>query len=499
MLFNSMQFLIFLPIVLLVYYVIRWQNIKTLWLLAASYYFYMCWNAKYALLLLTSTVVTYISGLLIDRIGNSDRAIQKKIKLKKIVVASSFGINLSILFYFKYSNFVFDILGQAFNKIGIELNVPTFDVLLPVGISFYTFQALSYTMDIYRGEIYAEKNFVRYALFVSFFPQLVAGPIERSKNLLKQLAVLKKFDVEKAKKGIMLMLWGFFLKIVIADRAAIFVNTIYGDYTSYEGWYITVATMLFAVQIYCDFYGYSVIAIGAAKILNIDLMENFEAPYLSTSVADFWRRWHISLTSWFKDYLYIPLGGSRKGKIRKNINKMIVFLVSGLWHGTSLSFVVWGGLNGAYQILGDIFKPIRDKFVKIFKLNRDSIAHKAVQVLITFVLINFSWIFFRANRLKEAIAIIKQMFKIDNKWIFFDKSLFKCGLDERNFLMLVICILVLIIADYFKRKGIKLHEIILKQDYWFRWIFIAFAVLFILTFGIWGPGYDAANFIYFQF
>ena len=205
MLFNSMQFLIFFPIVLMVYYVIRWKSVKTLWLLVASYYFYMCWNAKYALLLLTSTVVTYVSGLLIDKIGNSNREINKKLRLKKIVVAFSFGINLVILFYFKYSNFVFDILGQAFNGIGIELNVPTFDILLPVGISFYTFQALSYTMDVYRKEIYAEKNFIRYALFVSFFPQLVAGPIERSKNLLKQLAVLKKFDVEKAKKGIMLM------------------------------------------------------------------------------------------------------------------------------------------------------------------------------------------------------------------------------------------------------------------------------------------------------
>lgn len=220
--------------------------------------------------------------------------------------------------------------------------MPVFDIILPVGISFYTFQALSYTMDVYRNEIYAEKNFFRYALFVSFFPQLVAGPIERSKNLLKQLGMPKKFNFEKVKEGILLMLWGYFLKMILADRIAIFVDSVYGDYQTFSGYYIAVATILFAIQIYCDFSGYSIIAMGAAKILDIDLMENFDAPYYSSSVAEFWRKWHISLTSWFKDYLYIPLGGSRKGKFRKNFNKMIVFLVSGLWHGANLSFVVWG-------------------------------------------------------------------------------------------------------------------------------------------------------------
>lgn len=311
MLFNSINFLIYFPIVLVIYYIVP-NKIKSLWLLIASYYFYMCWNAKYAFLLFASTFVTYASGLLIEKVKKIGCADKKRENLKRWVVAGSFIINLGILFYFKYFNFTIDMIVKVFGKIHIQLNVPSFDIILPVGISFYIFQALSYTMDVYRDEIYAERNFFKYALFVSFFPQLVAGPIERSKNLLKQLAVPKRFEFEKAKDGFLLMLWGYFLKIVLADRIAIFVDRVYENYNTFNGWYIAVATILFAIQIYCDFSGYSTIAIGAAEILGIDLMENFDAPYLSATVADFWRRWHISLTSWFRDYLYIPLGGQKR-------------------------------------------------------------------------------------------------------------------------------------------------------------------------------------------
>lgn len=498
MLFNSFQFLVFFPVVLIVYYVIP-NKIKYLWLLAASYYFYMCWNVKYALLILASTIVTYISGLLIDKVRSSNKSEKKQIIIKKWVVAGSFIINIGILFYFKYINFTVNILAQVFRSVHIQLNAPVFDIILPVGISFYTFQALSYTMDVYRGEIYAEKNFFRYALFVSFFPQLVAGPIERSKNLLKQLAVAKKFDFEKARDGFLLMIWGYFLKVVLADRIAIFVNTVYGDYQTFNGVYIVVATVLFAVQIYCDFAGYSTIAMGAAEILGIDLMENFDAPYLSTSVADFWRRWHISLTSWFKDYLYIPLGGSRKGKIRKYLNKLIVFLVSGLWHGANLSFVIWGGLNGLYQIIGEILQPVRDKAVNILHLNRESIGHKAMKGFISFVLVDFAWIFFRASGYHESIGIVKSMFSYRNPWILMDGSLYTCGLDSKNFWLMILSIMVLLVADIFKRKGIKIRSVISQQDYWCRYLVMIFAICFILIFGVWGSGYDAAGFIYFQF
>lgn len=493
-----MEFLVFFPIVLLVYYAIP-PKIKYLWLLAASYYFYMCWNAKYAILIFGSTVVTYLSGLLMEHIKQSQYDARKKILLKKAVVAGSFVSNLGILFYFKYINFALGLISKLFYSIHIQLNVPVVDVLLPVGISFYTFQALSYTMDVYRDDIYAEKNFFRYALFVSFFPQLVAGPIERSKNLLKQLVVPKKFDFEKARDGLLLMLWGYFLKLVLADRIAIFVNTVYGDYETYAGWYIVVATMLFAVQIYCDFYGYSTIAMGAAEILGIQLMENFDAPYLSTSVSEFWRRWHISLTSWFKDYLYIPLGGNRKGKFRKQLNKLIVFLVSGLWHGANLSFVIWGGLNGMYQILGEVLMPVRNKLVSWLHLNRQSIGHKMVKGLVTFALVDFSWIFFRADGFHDSFAILKAMLTCSNPWILMDGSLYQCGLNSKNFWLMLIAIGVLLLADIYKKKGIKLRCVIAQQDYWCRYFVILFAICFILIFGVWGSGYDAAGFIYFQF
>lgn len=498
MLFNSLEFLVFFPVVLLIYYIIP-DRIKYLWLLAASYYFYMCWNAKYAILILISTVITYVSGLLLEKVkhGNADEA--RKKRQKKWIVALSFLSNMGILFYFKYFNFALNILNQVFQHLHIELNIPAFDIILPVGISFYTFQALSYTMDVYRDEIYAEKNFFRYALFVSFFPQLVAGPIERSKNLLKQLAVPKKFSYDNFREGVLLMLWGYFLKIVLADRIAVFVDTVYGDFNTYTGVYLILATVLFAFQIYCDFAGYSTIAMGAAKILGVQLMENFNAPYISFSVAEFWRNWHISLTSWFKDYLYIPLGGSRKGKFRKYANKMIVFLVSGLWHGASFSFVIWGGINGFYQVIGEMLLPLRERAAGALHIDRNSGISRLIRMAVTFVLIDFSWIFFRANRAKDALRIIRQMVPVNNTGILFDGSLFSCGLDLPNFCLMLLGIVLLLAADFLKYKGIKIRDFVLRQKYPVRWTFYVFAVLFILVCGKWGPAFDKASFIYFQF
>ena len=429
MLFNSIDFLIFLPIVLVIYYIIP-MKYKHIWLLISSYYFYMCWNAKYVLLIFVSTVITYLSGILIDKVEKTWSDVDKLGKYKKLILAISFVSNLGILFYFKYINFTLDIVTRILSKVNISMNVPVFDVILPVGISFYTFQALSYSVDVYRGEVAPEHDFFRYALFVSFFPQLVAGPIERSKNLLTQLREPRKFDFGYAFDGILLMLWGLFLKIVLADRIAIFVDTVYGDCEHYQGIYLIVATVLFAVQIYCDFSGYSSIAMGTAKLLGIELMDNFNAPYLSTSVADFWRRWHISLTSWFKDYLYIPLGGSRRGTFRKYINKMIVFILSGLWHGAQLTFVVWGAINGLYQVIGEVLMPIRKKVSDIIGINRNSEGVYALSVLATFALVDFTWIFFRADSLGRAIYIIKSILNTENIWTLFDGSLYNCGLDE---------------------------------------------------------------------
>ena len=498
MLFNSIDFLIFLPIVLVIYYIIP-MKYKHIWLLISSYYFYMCWNVKYVLLIFVSTVITYLSGILIDKVEKTWSDVDKLGKYKKLILAISFVSNLGILFYFKYINFALDIVTRILSKVNISMNVPVFDVILPVGISFYTFQALSYSVDVYRGEVAPEHDFFRYALFVSFFPQLVAGPIERSKNLLTQLREPRKFNFGYAFDGILLMLWGFFLKIVLADRIAIFVDTVYGDCEHYQGIYLIVATVLFAVQIYCDFSGYSSIAMGTAKLLGIELMDNFNAPYLSTSVADFWRRWHISLTSWFKDYLYIPLGGSKKGSLRKYFNKMIVFMLSGLWHGAQLTFVVWGAINGLYQVIGEILMPIRKKVSDIIGINRNSEGVYALSALATFALVDFTWIFFRADSLGRAIYIIKSILNTENIWTLFDGSLYNCGLDEKNFRLMVIAVIILLIADILKRKGIRVREIILRQDGYIKCLVVSFSILLIMVFGKYGPAYDAVNFIYFQF
>ena len=498
MLFNSIDFLLFFPLVVLVYYILP-KKIRFYWLLVASYYFYMSWNAKYALLLVASTVVTYLSGIFIQKANDTISDAKKQIRVKKAIVAISCAFSLGMLFFFKYFNFASYLATRILEHINISFKLPVFDIVLPIGISFYTFQALSYTMDVYRGDTPAEKNFFKYALFVSFFPQLIAGPIEKSKDLLKQLDEPKQFDFESARDGFFQMLWGYFLKLVLADRIAIFVNTIYNDYTTFPGAYLIVASILFAVQIYCDFSGYSTISKGAAQILGIKLMSNFEEPYLATSVAAFWRRWHISLTSWFREYLYIPLGGNRKGKLRKYLNIVIVFLVSGLWHGASLSFIVWGLLNGLYQVVGSILSPVRNKVVQLLQLNRESFGHKLLQGCITFLLVDFSWIFFKANSIRDAIAIIKSAFSVHNPWILFDGSLYACGLDEKNFRFMLLAIAILIFVDLFNSKGIIIRKVVYKQDYWFRWIFIALAIAFLFTFGIWGPNYNESNFIYFQF
>lgn len=490
MVFNSYSFLIFFPIVVLILFLFP-RKLQHIWLLVASYYFYMNWDARYVLLLLFSTAVTYLSGIVMDRVRTDGQ--------RKAAVAISFVLNIGVLFFFKYFNFAVDSVNIVLRYIGVAVPKPDFNLLLPIGISFYTFQALSYTMDVYRRDITAEWNFFRYALFVSFFPQLVAGPIERSKNLLGQVNQPHQFDYDKMREGLLIMLWGFFLKLVVADRVAIFVNTVYGDYAQYGGVYIIVASVLFAVQIYCDFAGYSTIAIGAAEIMGFQLMENFDCPYFSLSISEFWRRWHISLSSWFRDYLYIPLGGNRRGKFIKYRNLMIVFLVSGLWHGAAGTYVVWGLLHGIYQVIGGITRPLRDRLNEILELKPESLGHRLVSGLITFGLVDFAWIFFRATSIGDAVSMIKSMVHIGNINSLINGGLYELGLNAKNFKVLLLGIVVIIFADYMKYKGIKIREVIIKQELWCRWLCYIVAFWFILIFGVWGGNYDASSFIYFQF
>lgn len=499
MLFHSAPFLIFFPVVLIVYFGLP-KRFRYVWLLIASYYFYMSWNPAYALLMLASTAVTYLSGLMIARCRAPSAKGRRP--TPKLYVGLSFAINLGLLFFFKYFQFAAQGLAAALAGMGLRWQPPAFDVLLPVGISFYTFQALSYTMDVYRGDVPVERNFLRYALFVSFFPQLVAGPIERSGSLLEQLKKEHPFEPENFKAGALMMLWGYFQKLVIADRAAILVNQVYGHYAAYAGYSLIVATVLFAVQIYCDFGGYSAIAIGAAKILGIDLMQNFRQPYLAVSVADFWRRWHISLSTWFRDYLYIPLGGNRRGLARKYLNVLLTFLLSGLWHGANWTYVIWGGLNGLLQILGDgknrLLKRLPRRSGKPI-VKRDCYSYRMLQRIITFALICLTWVFFRAESLAQAMDIFRQMFSVHNPWIFFDETLYSLGLSRLELGILLAAICALLAVDIAHEHGVSLRGRLAEQNLVFRWLVYLAAIVFILVYGVYGVGYDASQFIYFQF
>lgn len=497
MLFNSLQFLIFFPIVVILYWAFP-HKLRWIWLLVTSYYFYMCWNAQYALLLATSTVITYISGYLIDRENTKDQSERRCIRRKKMWVACSFISNLAILFFFKYFSFAVENINAVLTAFHMQLVHPQFDVILPVGISFYTFQALSYTMDVYRQDLPAEKNIFKYALFVSFFPQLVAGPIERSKHLLTQIHARHFFKYDNLKSGLLLMLWGFFEKLVIADRVAVLVNQVFNHYQQYSGFSIAVAVILFAVQIYCDFSGYSDIAIGAARVMGFSLMQNFRRPYFSKSIAEFWRRWHISLSSWLRDYLYIPLGGNRKGKIRKYLNVMITFFVSGLWHGANWTYVIWGLLHGLYQVIGDVLRPVRDGITKVFHVDKNSFSNRLLRILFTFLLVDFAWIFFRASTITQAFGVIHQLVSGWNPWIFFDGTIFKLGLDCQDFLVMILGIVILFILSLLRRDH-ALYTGFQKQNLLFQWSVAFCALFFVLIFGIYGPGYSASQFIYFQF
>lgn len=489
MLFNSLQFLIYFPIVILVYFIIP-HKLRWAWLLLASYYFYMCWNPKYALLMLFSTIITYLSGILIHRFRDSTN-------VKKVWVALSFTINLSILFMFKYYNFLVGSIIEGLDKLDIFIEMPAFNYLLPVGISFYTFQALSYTMDIYRGDMKCIKHFGKYALFVSFFPQLVAGPIERTTELYPQFSEKHSFDFNRAKQGLLLMLWGFFQKLVIADRVAILVNTVYNSPGNYKGVSIIVATIAFAFQIYCDFSSYSDIARGAAQVMGFRLRLNFRQPYFAKSIAEFWRRWHISLSTWFKDYLYFPLGGNRKGTMAKYRNIMIVFITSGLWHGANWTFFIWGLLHGFYQVVGGITKPMRDKILSTLHIKRSNIISKFIMMAITFALVNFGWIFFRANHLGDVGTLITNMFTV-TKTSYQLSTIVTLGLDKYDLIVAALSILILIMVSLIRRKS-SLRDIIAKRNIVIRWS-VYFILLFtVLIFGIYGPGYDASEFIYFQF
>lgn len=502
MLFNSIEFLLFFPTVVLAYFLIP-GKVRMYWLLVVSYVFYMGWNPEYALLLLFSTGVTWVSGLLIGRsrakVKQAEENGTKCRDLSRLWVALCLVINLGILFFFKYFDFTVSNLNSLLAALGREPVRPSFSVLLPVGISFYIFQALSYTIDVVRGDVRVEKNFFKYAVFVSFFPQLVAGPIERSSHLLEQFDTPHSFSLKNLKDGLLMMLWGFFQKLVIADRAAIVVNEVFNACEYYSGFTVVLAIMLFAVQIYGDFAGYSCIAIGAGQVMGFDLMRNFTQPYFATSVADFWRRWHISLSTWFRDYLYIPLGGNRKGTARKYLNQMIVMLVSGLWHGAAWTYVIWGGLNGLMEIIGGATKDFRSRLRGQLGVNEKSLSTRLGKMLVTFLLINLTWVFFRANTVEDAFYIVGSIFRGWDLNVFIDGSLLRLGFDISEWISLGIGLAVLLMVGIMNERGMDIRESLSRQQLWFRWLVYLLLFFSVLLLGIYGPGFEASAFIYFQF
>jgi alginate O-acetyltransferase complex protein AlgI len=488
MLFNSTEFFIFFPVVVTLYFFTA-PNKRWIILLLASYYFYMSWKPAYTIILIVSTVVDYLCGRAMGRFNDDEK--QKR----KPFLYISLLANLSILLLFKYYNFFNESAQELAVALDLAYAMPAFELLLPMGISFYTFQTMSYSIDVYNGRINPEKHIGVFALFISFFPQLVAGPIERAGNLLGQLHQSHNFDYYRIVAGLRRMAWGFFKKIVIADNLALMVNQVYNNPIEFEGISYLIATVFFAFQIYCDFSGYSDIAIGAAQVMGFKLMENFRSPYFSKTISEFWSRWHISLSTWFRDYLYIPLGGNRVIKWRWYYNLFLTFLISGLWHGANWTFVIWGALHGLYLIFAIITAKHRNVLVKASGLTSFPEVYKVIQVLSVFSLVCFSWIFFRANSLNDATFIVTHLFSnlTEISTLDISHALF---MDQgpKVFFVSVLSILLMETVHLIQRNG-SVSQVILKRPVWVRWSVYYLAIIAVLLFGQFGN----QEFIYFQF
>lgn len=477
MLFNSIEFLIFLPLCFILYWFVVNRNLKlqNALILVASYFFYGWWDYRFLGLIAFSTIIDYSLGIAINK---------SEIKSsKKWFLFISLVVNLSLLGFFKYFNFFIDSWIDAFNSLGYEMQASTLNIILPVGISFYTFQTLSYTIDVYREKLEPSKNLINFAAYVAFFPQLVAGPIERATNLLPQFSKKRIFNEEQAISGINLILWGLFQKVVIADSCAPYVNSIFDNYESMNSLSLILGAVYFAFQIYGDFAGYSNIAIGTARLLGFDLMRNFNYPYFSRDMAEFWRRWHISLSTWFRDYLYIPLGGSRGSKWMQLRNVFIIFMVSGLWHGANWTFVFWGFLHALFFIPILLLDKNRNNLDQVAQGKILPSLKEFFQMTVTFLLACIAWVFFRASNIAEAIEYLKNIVvKLDFRIQFL--------FIERYNVELLLILFMFILLEWFHRK--YEHPFIGK----WKWFKITAVIIMLLTLGVYSNYQD---FIYFQF
>ena len=503
MLFNSIQFALFFAVVLLVFYILP-PRVRVWWILAASLFFY-CFESTDKLIsdqsvyLFIAIGVSWVSGLIMDLIPS-----EGKLKvLRGVLLAEGLIADFGMLIYFKYTKFFIELINPKIVENGGTAISTDFNLLMPLGISFFIFTSTGYLLDVYRNKVKAERNPFYYALFTCFFPCILSGPIERADHLLPQLRKLHKvkvLDIDRMANGFFMIVWGLFAKMVIADRIAMIVDNVYGHYYLYGSVEIILASICYSIQIYCDFMSYSSIALGCAKLMGIDVFDNFAAPYLSLSVKEFWRRWHISLSSWLRDYVYIPLGGSRCSKIRKYLNVIITFLVSGIWHGAGINFIIWGGIHGLLQVIGDITTPLREKVNTLTHAKTESFGYKLGKGMLTFIMVDLAWVYFRITDFKLANEIIRRMFSKPDLWVFFDQSLYRLGLDRREFNVLFIALIVLVVVDIARKKNDKsLGEILVMQPWWFRGAVIIILFFAVLTFGIYGPSFDASDFIYLQF
>ncbi len=482
MLFTSISFFIFLPVVFAIYWLLRYKlRLQNLFVVIASYVFYGWWDWRFLLLIAFTSLCSWGSGLLIEKSAKSENG-GNVCKKAKLVLWANIILNLAILFFFKYFDFFVQSFVNAFALAGVTLHASTLRIILPVGISFYTFQALSYSIDVYRQKLEPTRDVVAFLAYVSFFPQLVAGPIERATNLLPQFGKQREFDYDTAVDGCRQMLWGFFKKVVIADNCAVFVDQIWNNYTEHSGSTLFIAAVFFTFQIYGDFSGYSDIAIGCARLFGINLMRNFNVPYFSRDIAEFWRRWHISLTTWFRDYIYIPMGGSRVSKAKVVRNTFVIFLVSGLWHGANWTFVSWG----AYHAL--LFLPLillgkNRNHIDVVAANRVLPSLKEFgQMLLTFLLAVLGWIIFRSESIGQAFDYFKHLF---------DKSLF---IMPSIPIKTTLFILVMLIVEWIQRK--QQHGLVLDgvKSHVLKYAIYVSIVAMIFVFGTFNEA-----FIYFQF
>ena len=471
--FNSLSYFLFLPAMLALYFLLP-ARVKNPALLLASYGFYMGWGPAYALLLLLSTASTFFCSLLTAR-----RALGRR----RLWLVCALALNFGVLFVFKYFDFFTSLFGASFRL----------DLLLPVGISFFTFQSVGYAIDVYRGTIPAEKNFIDYALFVSFFPQLVAGPIDRAGNLLPQLKTVRRFSDENLKAGALRMLWGLMKKMILADRLAVIVNTAYADVYAHSAGQLLVAALAFSFQIYCDFSAYSDIACGSAQMLGVRLMENFKFPYGARSLKAFWRRWHISLSTWFQDYLYFPLGGSRVSKRRHCLNLLIVFAVSGLWHGAAVTFVLWGLLHGLAQVIGILLAPARERLYRA--IPKESALMRFLSLLCTFAFVTAAWIFFRAETIADALYVLREIARYPARFAL--PELGALGLGWDMLAVLAFFLVLLCTVDALKGKR-DISGWLCRHDA-ARYAVYFCLIVSLLLFGYYGNAYDAVDFVYFRF